>query len=145
MKIEEKVTISTTISKETFQKIVDIIEFSKFKSAFSDFDLPTNEENVFKAALYHYLKHMEKLEMLNDFHKENNLNSKKKLKNNLKKIADHQGLKQKDISELTGIDPGNISIIFKNTRSQPSIDYFLRIWVALECPPVEDCFYRIKE
>jgi transcriptional regulator with XRE-family HTH domain len=52
-----------------------------------------------------------------------------------------KGLRGKDLSELTNIHAGNISIILSN-RSQPSLDYFLRIWIALGCPPLNQCLYR---
>ncbi len=44
-------------------------------------------------------------------------------------------------SEITKIEPSNISLIFRN-KNQPSLDYFLRIWIALGCPPISDCLYR---
>lgn len=64
-----------------------------------------------------------------------------RLKNRFKEIAEKKRIRGKDLSELTNIHQGNISIIFQN-RSQPSLDYFLRIWIALGCPPLNECLYR---
>ena len=64
-----------------------------------------------------------------------------KVKNRFKEILQRIGMKQKELAELTGIDNATISFILTN-RNQPSIEYFLRIWTVLGCPPVEDVFYR---
>jgi hypothetical protein len=50
-------------------------------------------------------------------------------------------LKQKDISEITQIEQANISYIFSN-KNQPSLDYFLRLWVFFGCPPLNEVLYR---
>jgi DNA-binding Xre family transcriptional regulator len=67
-----------------------------------------------------------------------------RLKNHFKEIIDKKGWKQKDLSDKTNIDPSNISVILKN-KSQPSLDYFLRIWIALGCPPLNECLSREEE
>lgn len=64
-----------------------------------------------------------------------------RLKNRFKEIATSKGLTQQQMSEITGIDPSNISVIFRN-KNQPSLDYFLRIWIALGCPSISSCLYR---
>ncbi len=50
---------------------------------------------------------------------------------------------QKELSELTGIDKSNLSI-YMNNKSQPSIEFFLRIWHALEYPPLTELLYKEK-
>jgi DNA-binding Xre family transcriptional regulator len=67
-----------------------------------------------------------------------------RLQNNFKEIALKKGMTQKQVADLTNIDPGNISRIWKN-QSQPSLDYFLRIWICLNCPPLNKCLYREVE
>ena len=67
-----------------------------------------------------------------------------RLMNRFKEIATKKGISQKQMSELTGIDPSNISYIWRN-RNQPSLDYFLRIWIALGYPPLNKCLYRESE
>lgn len=64
-----------------------------------------------------------------------------RLKNRFKEIANSKGLTQQQISEMTNIEPSNISVIFRN-KSQASLDYFLRIWIALDCPSLTECLYR---
>ncbi|WP_052737650.1 helix-turn-helix transcriptional regulator [Bacillus sp. SA1-12] len=65
------------------------------------------------------------------------------IKNNIKKIMKQQKLSQKELSELTGIDKSNLSI-YMNNKSQPSIEFFLRIWHALDYPPLNEMLYREK-
>lgn len=67
-----------------------------------------------------------------------------RLKNRFKEIANEKGLSQQQISEMTNIEPSNISVIFRN-KNQASLDYFLRIWIALDCPPITKCLYREVE
>lgn len=67
-----------------------------------------------------------------------------RLKNHFKNILKKKEWTQKQLANKTGIDPSNISIILTN-RSQPSLDYFLRIWIALECPPINECLSREEE
>lgn len=64
-----------------------------------------------------------------------------KLKNNLKQIMESKNLKQKQLAELTHIDPGNLNATLSN-RYQLTLDNFLRIWNALGRPPIIECFYR---
>lgn len=63
------------------------------------------------------------------------------IKNNIKRIMKERKMTQKELAELTGIDKSNLSI-YMNNKSQPSIDFFLRIWHALEYPPLTDILYR---
>jgi DNA-binding Xre family transcriptional regulator len=64
-----------------------------------------------------------------------------RLMNRFKEIASKKGISQKQMAEMTNIDPANISYIWRN-RNQPSLDYFLRIWIALGYPPLNKCLYR---
>lgn len=70
-------------------------------------------------------------------------NRKYVLKNRLKEVLKEKGMKQLDLVELTGIDRSNISFIVNN-RNQPTADYLLRIWVALDFYPLEKIFYRVE-
>jgi transcriptional regulator with XRE-family HTH domain len=65
------------------------------------------------------------------------------IKNNIKKLMKERKMTQKELSELTGIDKSNLSI-YMNNKSQPSIEFFLRIWHALEYPPLAQLLYKEK-
>jgi DNA-binding Xre family transcriptional regulator len=66
------------------------------------------------------------------------------IKNNIKKIMKEQKITQKELSEMTGIDKSNLSI-YMNNKSQPSIEFFLRIWHALDYPSLNEILYREKQ
>lgn len=66
------------------------------------------------------------------------------IKNNIKKIMKQQKITQKELSEMTGIDKSNLSI-YMNNKSQPSIEFFLRIWHALDYPSLTEILYREKK
>jgi DNA-binding Xre family transcriptional regulator len=65
------------------------------------------------------------------------------IKNNIKKIMKEKKITQKELSEITGIDKSNLSI-YMNNKSQPSIEFFLRIWHALDYPSLNEILYREK-
>ncbi len=65
------------------------------------------------------------------------------IKNNMKKIMKERKMTQKELSEMTGIDKSNLSI-YMNNKSQPSIEFFLRIWHALDYPPLNEILFREK-
>ncbi len=65
------------------------------------------------------------------------------IKNNMKLIMKKRKMTQKELSEMTGIDKSNLSI-YMNNKSQPSIEFFLRIWHALDYPPLNEILYREK-
>jgi DNA-binding Xre family transcriptional regulator len=65
------------------------------------------------------------------------------IKNNIKKLTKERKITQKELSEMTGIDKSNLSI-YMNNKSQPSIEFFLRIWHALEYPPLTELLYKEK-
>lgn len=66
------------------------------------------------------------------------------LENSFKEIMTSKGMRGKELAEITNIHHGNISLILNN-KNQPSLDYFLRIWIALGCPPLNECLHRIKD
>ncbi|WP_099301854.1 helix-turn-helix domain-containing protein [Bacillus sp. Marseille-P3800] len=63
------------------------------------------------------------------------------IKNNFKKICKKDGIAQSQIVEITGIPNSTISSIFTN-RSQPNLDHFIKIWEAINLPPLNECFYK---
>ena len=65
------------------------------------------------------------------------------IRNNIKKIMKEKRITQKELSVKTGIDKSNLSI-YMNNKSQPSIEFFLRIWHALDYPALNEILYREK-
>jgi predicted XRE-type DNA-binding protein len=67
-----------------------------------------------------------------------------KLRNRFKEFLDKTDLKQKDLSEITGIHKANISTFLSNQK-QPSLESFIRIWIAFKCPPIHELIYKEDE
>ena len=140
--MENDIIVKVGINPKLYRKISEIIGYSKVTKMTKDADLPTTEKEVINAALYYYFK---RIDTINSFHmiekRAQKIDEELKVKNRFKEILQRIGMKQKELAELTGIDNATVSFILTN-RNQPSIEYFLRIWTVLGCPPVEDIFYR---
>lgn len=65
---------------------------------------------------------------------------KSKIRNNFKGIMKQLGIKQLELSELTGITESELSLALNNKRPL-SFEYFMLIWTSLGCPAIEKCFY----
>lgn len=141
--MEEKVFYNISISKKNADRIKAIVQYENLKSKFKTNRSPVEEEDVIKAALLWYLDKVEKFNEIVEASGFNDLGKPYRIKNRFKFYLKEQGMKQNDLSEMTGIDKGNLSLILNN-RNQPSLDYFMRIWIALDAPPIEDVLYREK-
>lgn len=142
--MREKINLSIQINADLYTKIRDAIGYCKTRSHYKKGDFPRTDEEIVNAALYYYF---EKLDTLINFYKVDNralaLGNEQKIKNRFKEILKKTGMKQKELAELTGIDEATISTMLSN-KNQPSVEYFLRIWSVLGCPPIEELFYREK-
>src|SRR3954466_14839633 len=61
------------------------------------------------------------------------------IKNRFKEIMKQKGIKAVKIHRDTGISESNLSQILNNKNINMTLDSFLRIWFALDCPPIGDC------
>jgi DNA-binding Xre family transcriptional regulator len=64
------------------------------------------------------------------------------IKNRFKEIMKQKGIKAVQIHRDTGISESNLSQLLNNKNLNMTLDSFLRIWIALDCPPIADCLYR---
>jgi DNA-binding XRE family transcriptional regulator len=138
-----KIPITIHLSNETIQTIESLVNYKNVKD---DLNFPTKQqhftvEDFITGCVNLYIKQLQTWEEISGL---DDLGKPYRLKNRFKEIAEKKGIKGKDLAKLTGIHEGNISIALSN-RSQPSIDYFLRIWIALGRPDLQDCLYREKE
>ena len=145
--MENKVFYTISVTEKTAQQIKEYSEFLNTKNKMRQNKLPfITEEDVVRGAIYDLFEVLERFykfkrcEITEKLH----IEPSSKIKNRLREIAIEQELDQASVAKLTGIEPANISRIFNN-RNQPSIDYFFRIWIALERPPIEDIFYADGE
>lgn len=136
---ENKICI--IISEETDQFLNDVMKYENFRYRIKREGQLTTKEDIVKAALDHFLKDIGNFYKKHIIESKENLNQSVALKNRFKQLMEEKGLRQKDLSELTGIDKANLSNILNN-KNQPGSDYFLRLWVSLDYPKIEDIFYR---
>lgn len=141
--MKEMVKVELFLYKETVDNIRKIRDYENIKNEIKDNGRSTTNElsDFITGCVNLYLRKLNGEESLAGF---DDLGKPYRLKNRFKAYLKSKGLKQVELAEKTGIDPGNISIILSN-RSQPSLDYFLRIWIALGRPPIENVMYREEE
>jgi DNA-binding XRE family transcriptional regulator len=138
----ERIPITVHLEPETINFLHDVAQYENLKSKFKNGRPKIKEEDVIKAAVNYFIKDIRnfyKHQIIRDV--SNGIGEPYILKNRIREILKEKNLKQLDLCALTGIDKANISLILNN-KHQPSLDLFLRIWVALDYPPIEDIFYR---
>lgn len=134
--------VTIYLSNEAYKEILDIIEYRNKRIQFDREDKKVRSiEEFVKGSALQVLKWLRDED---SFAGIDDLGKPYRLENSFKKILQEKGMRSKDLAEMTNIHAGNISIILNN-RSQPSLDYFLRIWIALGCPPLNECLHRIKD
>lgn len=130
------------LKKDVLKDIEKIIEYKdKRDFVFNKEENYTSVEKFIVGCVYYYLRQIKNIEYLSGI---NDLGKPFRLENKIGEILELKRMTQKELSDLTGIAAPNINNFVKN-KNQPSLDYFLRIWIALECPPLDWMFYRITE
>ncbi|MEI2465015.1 helix-turn-helix domain-containing protein [Niallia taxi] len=130
------------LKEETMKDIELLVIYQNAKTLlFHDSKQTNTIEDFVTGCIHHYIdrvKHQIDLSGIND------LGKPYRLQNHLKEYIDKKGISQAMLAERTGIGASNLSLIMKN-KNQPSLDYFFRIWIALECPPLDKILYRVEE
>lgn len=126
--------INLKLNEKTIDLIKQCINHQNAKDIISNCEIHNYEIDDFVSGCINY--YLEQIKAFNFI-----TSSEGKLQNNLKKIMKEHGYSQKQLSAKTGIDPGSLSNILSN-RSQPSMDFFLKIWNILGRPQIDNCFYR---
>lgn len=130
------------LNDELYNEILDIVEYRNKRIIVDNEDKKASSvEEFVTGSVIQVLKWIKSEELSAGF---DDLGKPYRLRNHFKDIVKRKGWTQKQLAEKTNIDPSNISIILSN-RSQPSLDYFLRIWIGLGCPPLNECLSRIKD
>jgi DNA-binding Xre family transcriptional regulator len=138
--MEDFIIIPVQLKLETFSKIMKITQYQNLKNDIRGNERPTDFEvqEFISGSVNTYLKYIEDFQKIAGL---DDLGKPYRLKNRFKELMIKRKMKQKDICEITQIDPANISFIFNN-KNQASLDYFLRIWVVFGCPPLNEVLYR---
>ena len=130
------------LSKETVSDIEGIVTFENSKNLLWKLERKSdNTREDFRTGCVNY--YIEQIKEQDSLFNIGRLGESRPLKNKLKEYLQAHGISQASLCKTTGISAPNISQIVNNT-SQPSLDYFFRIWVALSCPPLKEIFYREK-
>lgn len=137
----KKIKITIELEGETYRFIQDIKMYENLRHKLKKEGQFVNEEDIIKSAIYIFINNIQNFYKQNIIQVDDELGKPYKLKNRIKEMRKEQGLSQTDLSMLSGIDKSNLSLI-ENNHNQPAMDYFLRLWIALNCPPIEDIFYR---
>lgn len=131
--------ISIELKEDIFSFIQNLTIYENTKREIKTKKYKITDEDIIKAAIIHYINDIK------NYYKQNVVKSEfeikqSKLKNRFKAIMKEKGLIHKNLSLLTGIDKGTLSNILNN-KVQPQSEYFLRLWVVLDYPQIEDIFY----
>lgn len=138
--MEDEIKINIHLRKDTVEMINKIVQYKNLKNELirQNHNQVNTIEDFITGCVNFYINQIVKRE---EFAGLDDLGKPFRLRNHFKDILKRKGWNQKHLSDLTNIDPSNISIILSN-RSQPSLDYFLRIWITLGCPPLDECLSR---
>lgn len=137
--MKDYVKLEIFLSKSLIEEIQKVVEYRNVKSLIYT---PTNKERSIeefvKGATVHQVRNMQKQNRLYGIEE---LTKPFSIKNKFKEFADIKNITQKMVSEATGIALSNINNIWNN-KTQPSLDYFLRLWFVFGCPPFGKILYR---
>ena len=134
--------ISFYIEEDIYNELERIIHYRNSRILALDMGKKFGTVEEFsKGCLNYYLKQLRTQDSLAGI---DDLGKPFRLKNRFNELMLKRGLRQIDVSSATEIKPSNINKIFKN-ENQPSLDYFLRLWVFFGCPPLNDVLYREEE
>lgn len=131
--------IEIELKEDTVRKLEELAVYETTQRKLRGVDEFISVEDIIKASIYDYLT---KVYSYGKITNENNLRDKNyQLKNRFKKIAEQEGIKPKDLSDITNIPSPNISRILNN-KVQPSLDSFVKICIALKVYDVFSVLYR---
>lgn len=138
---KEKIKITIEIDKNLHYRIQDVINYYNLGHRFKDVDRDLRTEQDFIiGSIVNFLEYVEvfayppkHVELLNQ--------DKRPLKNTVKMYLKKHKIKQRELAQTIGMDEGTLSNILNN-NVQPSMDSFIKIWAALNYPPLDELIYR---
>lgn len=140
--MDEYIKVPIFFNKEVIKEVEQIVNYRNTRvMTFEPNKKPTNIEEFVTGCTIRSLEEIRNQNLLAGY---DDLGKPYRLKNRLKEYVKKRGMLQKDLAAKTGIDEGNISTMLNN-KFQPSLDYFLRVWIALGCPPLNEILYREKD
>lgn len=123
-------------------QIKDIVQLKNLKNTYVKDKNPTNNtvEDFIVGAISYSLEDIDHFSSINPLMNKT-VNKNVAIKNRFKEIiSENKELNMKKVCNQLGIKPSNLSPIVNN-KSQPRMDLFLKIWIILGCPKLQDCVY----
>lgn len=138
--MEDTIKFTIEFSKERVNQIHDALNFTVYNNKFKNPKLPQdyNVEDFVTACVN------VQIDLINTYYQHHEVVSSDKkyeVRNKFKSYMDIIDVKQKDLIEMTGINKSSVSQILSN-KIQPSLETFLRIWIALGCPKLDEILCR---
>lgn len=131
--------ITLFLNDDLLNEIEQLMEYRNIRLLVRNIsNKPREIDDFIVGCVIHYLKDIKKQSTLAGY---DDLGKPYRLKNRLKEYVKKRGMLQKELAIQTNIEESNISMILNN-KVQPSLDYFLRIWIVLNCPPLNEILYR---
>ncbi|MET3505584.1 helix-turn-helix domain-containing protein [Halalkalibacter oceani] len=132
--------IKISLRDETYEELVKVVNYYNYKNELLKIgEEPVLIENFIKGSVVKQLAEIHTLfnyDVVNQNEIEQGV-----IKNRFKELLVNSEAKQKDLAEITKIDPSTLNLILNN-KSQMSLDNFLRIWTAFNNPPIRRVLYR---
>jgi DNA-binding Xre family transcriptional regulator len=141
-KTTERIPVTIYLKPSTIERLNKITTYLSFKN-----EREETLECTIRASIADYLEVMDPLSQ-EEIHTLRSLLFQPRtekpyaLKNRFKEIMKQKGMKAVTLHRLTEISESNVSQVLNNKNLNMSLDYFLRFWFALDCPPIGDCLFR---
>jgi predicted transcriptional regulator len=129
------------LKEETLSKIKQFIHYSNLNHIYKHKNIKDNEvEEFIKGAIIREIERVEQYHLIKD----QIFNPNKKFQNKFETLRKEKGYTQTYLAEVTGMNQVTLSNIMNNKKQFRS-DNFFKLWVAFQCPPIEECIEFVDE
>jgi DNA-binding XRE family transcriptional regulator len=142
--MEKKRSITIEISEETYDKVLSLVHVINYLNRNVDNEI--TPERFLKGSLAYYMERFYGL-VEQDYENPSLLNIGNPhlpLKIDIEKHVQKLGLPLTHIAKQINISKATLNSIIES-KHQPSLDIFIRLWVLIGCPPLHEILYREKE
>ncbi|MDQ0339268.1 DNA-binding XRE family transcriptional regulator [Caldalkalibacillus uzonensis] len=133
----QRVRFTIEVSLDTAERIWNIVHVTNYHLKHNGKRI--SPEDVIKIGTLRYIEQFYREQTISKV--QCSLGTSFPLKNKIKAYIKQKGISASSLADKAGISKGTLSDILNN-KHQPSLDTFLRLYVALDCPPLDDILYR---
>ncbi|RLL44868.1 XRE family transcriptional regulator [Oceanobacillus piezotolerans] len=132
--------VTIQLSEDTFNQIKELTDLENLINRHRDRERSDNYkmEEFIIGCIIDKIEQIKHFDAIHPFIENRESSEKPIVKNRFKEIAKEKNIYIKDIAEQLNMQPPNISKIFNNA-SQPRFELFVKIWLILGCPPLQQC------